>query len=152
MQTTDTAVRRDITVDATPERAFEVFAGRIDSWWPRDYSVGRSELREVVIEPREGGRWYEKGVDGAECAWGEVLTYDPPRRLALTWRVDGHWQVGEAASEIEVTFTPVGEQTRVELVHSGLERLQHADALRAAVGGDGGWGSLLARYSEELAG
>ena len=58
MPTTDTAVRREITVNATPERAFEVFAERLDTWWPRTHSVGASDLRRVVIEPRERGRFY----------------------------------------------------------------------------------------------
>jgi hypothetical protein len=56
MQATDTAVRREITVKATPERAFEVFAARLETWWPRDHSVGASDLRRLVIEPRAGGR------------------------------------------------------------------------------------------------
>jgi uncharacterized protein YndB with AHSA1/START domain len=150
MPTTDTAVRREITVNATPERAFEVFAARIDTWWPRDYSVGESDLKRVVIEPREGGRFYEQGIDGVDTVWGEVLAYDPPSRLHLTWRLNGHWQVDEAASEIEVTFTPTAEGTTVSLVHSHLERLQYADALRQSIGGDGGWSSLLARYSDVL--
>jgi uncharacterized protein YndB with AHSA1/START domain len=144
------AVHREITVNATPERAFEVFAARIETWWPRDYSVGESELKRVVIEPREGGRFYEQGVDGVDTVWGEVLAYDPPNRLKVTWRLNGHWQVDEAASEIEVTFTPAAEGTTVSLVHSHLDRLAYADALRQSIGGDGGWSSLLARYSEAL--
>ena len=150
MPTTDTAVRREITVNAPPERAFEVFAARIDTWWPRDYSVGASELRRVVIEPHEGGRFYEEGVDGAETVWGEVLAYDPPSRLLLTWRLNGQWEVDSGASEIEVTFTPVAEGTKVSLAHGHLDRLAYADTLREQIGGDGGWSSLLARYSEAL--
>jgi uncharacterized protein YndB with AHSA1/START domain len=153
MDATDTAVRREITVNATPERAFDVFANRLDTWWPRDYSVGASPLAEVFIEPREGGRFCERGEDGADTVWGEVLAYDPPRRLVVTWRLNGHWQVDEAASEIEVTFAPAGgERTTVTLVHSHLERLQFADALRESIGGDGGWTGLLTRYTQALEG
>jgi uncharacterized protein YndB with AHSA1/START domain len=150
MPTTDTAVRREITVNAPPERAFEVFAARIETGWPRDYSVGASELKRVVIEPRAGGRFYEEGVDGVDTVWGEVLAYEPPNRLHLTWRLNGQWQVDEAASEIEVTFTPLAEGTTVSLVHSHLDRLQYADALRQSIGGDGGWSGLLARYADSL--
>lgn len=151
MHTTDTAVRREITVDAPPERAFDVFANRLDTWWPRDYSVGSSAMAAVMIEPRAGGRFYERGEDGSETVWGEVLAYEPPRRLHVTWRINGQWGLDEAASEIEVTFTPAaGGGTHVQLVHSHLERLRHADALRASIGGDGGWSGLLARYSEAL--
>ena len=41
MQATDSAVRREITVNATPERAFEVFAERFDTWWPRSHTSAR---------------------------------------------------------------------------------------------------------------
>ncbi len=150
MQATDTAVRREITVNATPERAFEVFVARLDSWWPRSYSIGAAELAEVVLEPRAGGRWYERGADGSECVWGEVLAYEPPHRLVVTWRIDGNWQLDAHASEIEVTFTPEGEATRVNLAHRHLERHAAADALRESIGGDGGWSSLLASYSEAV--
>jgi len=150
MHATDTAVRREITVNAGPERAFEVFATQIETWWPRSHSVGASDLRRVVIEPRTGGRFYEEGVDGAETVWGEVLAYEPPSRLRLTWKLNGHWEFDAGASEIEVTFTPVAEGTRVSLVHSHLDRLAYADELRESIGGDGGWSGLLARYSEAV--
>jgi len=52
-------------------------------------------------------------------------------------------------TEIEVTFTVEGPSTtRVELVHSGFDRVAGGDEIRDAVGGDGGWGGLLARYAE----
>jgi uncharacterized protein YndB with AHSA1/START domain len=152
MQTTDTAVRREITVEAPPERAFAVFTDRFDTWWPRGYQIGGAELAEAIIEPRAGGRWYERGVDGSECSWGEVLAWEPPHRLVLSWRIDGTWTREtdpERYSEIEVTFTALDAgSTRVVLAHSHFERHGAAAALRESIGGDGGWSGLLAAYAE----
>lgn len=151
MEATEQAVRREITVNAPPERAFAVFTERMDTWWPRTYKIGVADLDKVVVEPREGGRWYERGVDGSECAWGEVLTYDPPNRIVLTWAIAGDWQPDDGgASEIEVTFTPTAEGTHVTLEHRHFERLRLGEAMREQVGGDGGWGGLLVRYSEAV--
>jgi uncharacterized protein YndB with AHSA1/START domain len=109
-------------------------------------------MEEAIIEPRTGGRWYERGVDGSECDWGEVLAYDPPHRLMLSWHLNGEWAYDPdpaRASEIEVTFTPEGDGTRVQLEHRGFERHgATAAALREGVSGDGGWNGLLRLYSE----
>jgi uncharacterized protein YndB with AHSA1/START domain len=146
------AVRREIAVQAPPERAFAVFTERFDSWWPRSHHIGEPEMAEAIIEPRAGGRWYERGVDGSECDWGEVLAYDPPHRVVLSWHLNGEWAYDPDpahASEVEVTFTPEGDGTRVELVHRGFERTgPTAGALRDGVAGEGGWGGLLKLYSE----
>jgi uncharacterized protein YndB with AHSA1/START domain len=142
-----TSVQRDITVDTTPERAFAVFTERFDSWWPRGHRIGTGELEEVVIEPRLGGRWFERSSDGSECVWGEVLAWEPPHRLMLSWHLDGEWKLGPEGSEIEVRFTPVGSSTRVELEHRHFERHgATGDALREAVAGEGGWETLLELY------
>src|SRR6266498_5822048 len=39
--------------------------------------------------PREGGRWYEQGMDGGQCDWDRVLTWEPSRRLVVTWPING---------------------------------------------------------------
>jgi uncharacterized protein YndB with AHSA1/START domain len=153
MEATDTAVRREVTVQAPPERAFEVFANGFNSWWPRGHSLLEADLDEVIIEPPVGGRWYERAVDGSECVWGEVLAYEPPTRLVLTWRIGGDFKLEEnAASEIEVTFTPVGDgATRVELAHRHFERHALGAQLAESVGAEGGWGTLLQAYADAVA-
>jgi uncharacterized protein YndB with AHSA1/START domain len=154
MEATGLTVRKSITVDASQEHAFKVWTEGFDSWWPRAHHIGEAEMAEAIIEPRTGGRWYERGVDGSECDWGKVLAWDAPHRLMLSWHLDGEWAYDPDpahASEVEVTFTPTGDGTRVELTHRHFER--HgvtADALREGVSSDGGWGGLLKAYAEAL--
>jgi uncharacterized protein YndB with AHSA1/START domain len=150
-QDTETmAVSRTVTVAAPPERAFAVFTDGFDTWWPRSHSIAEAELAEATLEPRLGGRWYERGADGSETEWGKVLAWDPPHRLVVSWHIGGSWGFEDDParySEIEVTFTPDGDGTRVELTHGHLERHTAPEALRDSVGGEGGWGGLLERYS-----
>ena len=142
-------VRKSLSVKASPERAFEVFTARFDAWWPRTHSIGDAPLKEAVIEPREGGRWYGKLENGTEAEWGEVLAWEPPRRLLLAWRIGADWKYdANLLTEVEVTFTPeVGGATRVELEHRHLERMgEGAEATRAQL--DGGWPGLLHAFAE----
>ena len=152
MHATDSAVRREIVVNASPDRAFFVFTEQFDSWWPRSHKIGEADLAKAVIDP-ERMQWYEVGVDGATCDWGAILVYDRPNRILLEWRIGGTWVVEDdraAFSEVDVSFTPEGDATRVTLEHSKLDRHTAAEALKGAVGSEGGWNGLLARYSEAV--
>jgi uncharacterized protein YndB with AHSA1/START domain len=150
-------VQRSITVNAPVEKAFKVYTEGFDGWWPRTHHIGSAELAEAVLEPRAGGRWYERGVDGSECEWGRVLAWEPPHRVLITWQINGDWQYDPDpahASEVEVLFTDLGDgRTRVELEHRGFERL---GATGAAVGrsvgtDEGGWGGILKLYADAAA-
>jgi hypothetical protein len=66
-----------VSVPLAQARAFELFTTRMTEFWPKEHSIGESELAEVVLEPRSGGRWFERGVDGSECQWGRVAA--PPQ-------------------------------------------------------------------------
>ncbi|HYY79591.1 MAG TPA: SRPBCC family protein [Actinomycetes bacterium] len=144
-----------VTVGVPVERAFRVFTDSFNSWWPPEYHIGGADIAEAVLEPRPGGRWYERGVDGSECDWGRVLAWEPPHRLVVTWQINGEWQYDpdpEHASEIEVRFTADGPgQTVVELEHRLLERLVGGEALRDGITGGGGWTSLLERFAKAVA-
>jgi hypothetical protein len=72
-------VRRTITVNVPVERAFEVFTGKQSSWWPLGtHHIGEQDAVAAVLEPREGGRWFERAADGSECEWGRVLSWGRP--------------------------------------------------------------------------
>ena len=68
-------VRKSVTVAAPIAIGFEVFTARMDSRWPMaSHHIGEADCAAVVIEPRAGSRWFERGIDGVECLWGRVLT------------------------------------------------------------------------------
>src|ERR1700724_525804 len=85
-------VRKQVHVKAPPERAFEVFTAGFARWWPASHHIGAAAYKNSLIEPRVGGRWYEIDEDGSECDWGEVLAWQPPRRLMLSWRIGADWK------------------------------------------------------------
>jgi hypothetical protein len=52
-----TSVQESIVVDAPIERAFSVFTGEMESWWPPDHHILKAPLAEMVVEPREGATY-----------------------------------------------------------------------------------------------
>jgi uncharacterized protein YndB with AHSA1/START domain len=150
------SVRKSVTVEADPERAFEVFTARHGTWWPSTYHIGTSDYDTAVIEPFAGGRWYERGVDGAEADWGKVLVWEPPRRLVLAWQITPDFQFDrELVTEIEVRFEPIGpNQTRVDLEHRHFDRFgARAAEMRAIFDSGGvpgapqGWAGILREFA-----
>lgn len=135
-------------------RAFEVFTGSVNAWWPHEYHIGRADVAEVVLEDGVGGRWFERGVDGSECDWGRVLVWEPPHRLVFTWQINGSWQFDPdpaKASEIEARFTATGPQeSLVEVEHRYFDRLDGGQAINDAINGGGGWDLLLAGVAEAV--
>ena len=146
-------VRKSIFVQAPPDRAFDVFANGIGKWWPKSHKIGSADLDQPVIEPRSGGRWYERDVDGSECEVGKVAVWDPPSRLVLIWQLNAEWKFDQdLETEVEVLFTPEASGTRVDLEHRNLERLgDTAEGMRQAIDSPGGWSGLLALFAEETA-
>ena len=80
------------TVNVPVMQAFTVFTESFTAWWPHQYHIGQSDVAEVILESREVGHWYERGVDGSECDWGRVLAWEPPSRVLFTWQIGGNWQ------------------------------------------------------------
>ena len=156
-QAQDTSVRTEVVVDVPIERAFAVFTEDFDSIKPREHNMLQVEIAETVFEAREGGRIYDRGVDGSECQWAEVLAYEPPDRLSFSWLIDVTWRPEadpSRASEVEVRFSAeTPERTRVELEHKHLDR--HGDGwegMRDGVEGPDGWPLYLRRYADLVTG
>jgi uncharacterized protein YndB with AHSA1/START domain len=116
--------RREIEIDAPPERLWTAVA--TEDGYAR-WSCARAEAYEVVLEPRVGGRYQEHGTSRG-TAWtgiGRVIAYDPPTRMAFTFRVQR--ADGTLLPELAVTILLVdlGGRTRVVLEHTDLNQLSH---------------------------
>lgn len=142
----DAPIRKTIVVAASAERAFQVFTEEMSTWWPlASKHIGKADATAVVMEPFAGGRWFERGVDGSECDWGTVRTWDPPRRLVLSWEISSDWRHDPSIqTEVEVRFSTEGASTRVDLEH----RLLHyyggkAAQMRGIFDSEQGWKALL---------
>lgn len=138
----------EVTVAAGAEAAFETFTADIASWWPVErHSIGEGRVVDVVMEGRAGGRVYERWDDGQERDWADVLEWDPPRRLVLSWHPNPD---RDSATEVEVAFEPAGEGTRVRLEHRGWERLG-AEADEARTSYETGWRPVLDLFAARCA-
>ena len=146
------SVRKVIKVQAPQELAWQVFTQQMGTWWPLAvYKIGKANAVDAIIEPRVGGRWYERSEDGTTCDWGRVLAWEPSSRLVLSWDINADFQYDPALqTEIEVCFFPEkGGSTRVELEHRRLDRYgDRRDEMRTIYDKSGDWGQLLVLFAE----
>jgi uncharacterized protein YndB with AHSA1/START domain len=144
-------VKKSLLVACSQEHAFRIFTEHMGRWWPATHHVGDTPFRDVIVEPRTGGRWYEIDVKERQGAWGHVLAWEPPHRVVLSWHLNAKFAFDPElarASEIHVQFVPAGTgQTRLEFEHRGIER--HGEgyqALRDML--DNGWVTVLAEFAK----
>lgn len=144
-------VRRTVRTKATPERAFQVFVSQMGRWWPRGQTVAPNTHDDIIVEPRIGGRWFERDTQGRETQWGKVILWQPPERLVLAWQLDAeHRYDPRLITEVEIRFMSVaGGGTEVTLEHRNLERLGK-DADRRTLEIAEGWSLMLAKFRDFL--
>jgi uncharacterized protein YndB with AHSA1/START domain len=110
-----------LRVSATPTRAFEVFTSEIGAWWQPNglFRFSSKSPGKLKFEPGADGRLIEVLPDGEIFEIGRITAWDPPARLAFTWRQET-FAPGQL-TEVDVRFEPVGNETRVRVEHSGWD-------------------------------
>ena len=102
-------VRFDVDCDA--QQAFNLWTARTSLWWPVSHTVSTESGLEVIFEPRPADGSSSGRPTGTEHDWGEILEWEPPRRLVYLW----HLRADRAdATEVEIRFTtrPMGTAGR----------------------------------------
>ena len=133
-------IKRSVSVSWDQETAFKRFTADFGSWWPsQTHSIGGDRIQHLVFEQQLGGRIYEEHKDGRRFQWGQVILWEPPKRVKFTW----HPSRDPATSqEVDIQFQIEGKGTRLELTSTGWERWGRK-AQRARKGYDIGWGYVL---------
>ncbi|MDE2748998.1 MAG: SRPBCC domain-containing protein [Chloroflexota bacterium] len=115
-------VTLDVIVPLPPEKAFDAFVQQMDVWWPRQgvfpfsFAPKSTGPLHIRFEPRLGGRYYETFLDQTEYEIGRIKAWDPPARLAYTWR-DPTWP-GE--TRITLSFGAADAGARVIYEQDGF--------------------------------
>src|SRR4051794_21090970 len=129
-------LRLSFEVACRRDHAFDVWTRRIGAWWPADHTATGEAGLTIVLEPRLGGRIYQRDGHGTEIGWGEVTLWEPPSRLGYLW----HLRRDRAdATDVLITFVPVtAASTRIDVEHTRWDRLgADADRWRDANRGGG---------------
>ncbi len=135
-------IRKSIWVAKPCEVSFKVFCEEMSEWWTGGFRGKESRPR---LEPRVGGRFYERTPDGGEYDIGQVTAYQPPSLVAFTWRAPS-W---EESTQVEIRFSAENGGTRVDLEHIGWE--QSAATRDARKNYDSGWEMVLGLYQKAVA-
>lgn len=144
-------VNKTLHLRCSRDHAFSVFTQNMGRWWPATHHVGNVPFRDILIEPRTGGRWYEINAEDTEGMWGHVLKWDPPRRVVLSWHLDTTFTFNpdvDRASELDISFHALGDnEVRVDFEHRHIERHGHGfEKLRDML--DGGWVGVLGEFAK----
>jgi uncharacterized protein YndB with AHSA1/START domain len=139
-------IKKEVTIEASQETAFNVFTQKIDLWWPKTHHVGKTPLVESVLEPGTNGRWYSKHEDGSEINVGYILSWNPFGRLVLVWQVNGDFQYDpNLITEVEIKFIDEGpKKTRVQMEHRDLDKLTGGTKVIEDM--DKGWEYIMNLY------
>ncbi len=102
-------LRKSVVVRCSPARAFSAFTAEVDLWWPAGHK--KFDGSRLAFDQ---GAFVETAPSGETFTLGEVVRWSPPDALVFTW-----WPGAlDAPTTVEVTFTPEGETTRVDVIHS----------------------------------
>jgi uncharacterized protein YndB with AHSA1/START domain len=150
--------RVSVVVAVAPDEAFRVFTQEIDAWWRRGarYRVSGKNRGLLRIEPGIGGRVFEsiESASGTRVfESGTVTAWEPPTRLAFTWRAVNF--APHELTEVEVRFEPASRGTLVTVTHRGWSQIRpdhparHGLAVAAFLRMIGlWWGDLMSSLRE----
>ena len=127
-------------IASTPEMVWEALTR---AEFTRQYFFGHS----IEVEAKVGGNFILRAPDGSVHMSGQVIEYDPPRRLATTWRVEGMESFRELPESL-VTYEiePMGGS--VKLTMTEAHQWEVPDAILA--GGRQGWPFILSSLKSVL--
>lgn len=127
-------------IASTPEKIWQALTS---PEFTEKYFFGRT----IELEPRVGGTFILRMPDRRVDVQGRVIRYEPPHKLAVTWRVEWNEDMRKLP-ECLVTFeiAPAGEAMRLTVTESYTWDVPEA----ILAGGRMGWPAILSSLKSLL--
>jgi len=106
-------IEQEVTIAAPPARVFDALTKEVSAWWGRPHMYAE-DARDIILEPRVGGRFYEDWGNGEGALYAIVTIARRPEWLRMSGSMGMR---GAVAGVIEITLTPKGAGTVVRLSH-----------------------------------
>ena len=129
-----------IYIASTPEKVWEALTS---AEYSREYFSGLG----VEVEERVGGAFVLRAPDGSVHIGGEVIAYDPPRKLVITFNVNWPGLV-EALGETLVTYEIEQSGASVRLTMTEANDREISEDILS--GGREGWPAILSSLKSVL--
>ena len=140
----------DLEIEASPLRVFNAITHGVAIWWGRDYFESPEDAVDIVLEPRLGGKFFErwsldpKSHDGALL--GTVVAFKHAKLL----RLRGTFGMGDTLIQglVEYELFASGHGTKLNFNHQAFGQISDETKERSSTS----WNDLLGRlklYLEE---
>lgn len=115
------AVLVALRVPATPEEAFDAFTDDIGLWWQPNALFQLTPRGDGTLSFENQARLITTLANGKVFEIGKVTAWERGERLAFTWRQANF--TPDQVTSVDVTFEPVGAETRVSVTHRGWDTI-----------------------------
>jgi len=100
----------EITINCPITKVWNSLVSETTKWWPKDFYTSPN-TKAFIIEPKLGGRMYEKGSRaGAGLVWMTVYGVEPPKYLYLVGFISPPFG-GPATSLLTINLSENGKNT-----------------------------------------
>jgi uncharacterized protein YndB with AHSA1/START domain len=115
------AVLVALRVPANPEDTFDAFTDEIGAWWQPNALFQLTPRGDGTLSFDGQSRLITTLPSGKVFEIGKVTDWQRGQRLAFTWRQATF--TPDQVTSVEVTFEPVGDETRVTVMHRGWDTI-----------------------------
>lgn len=128
-------IEQQVTIDAPPARVFEALTKHLGAWWGSPYLIGAG-ARDLIVEPKIGGRVYEDWGNGAGALWATVTSIKKNDHIEWTGRIG---MGGAVLGVVAYALESKGKGTLLKLSHRASGEV--TKEMETNYGG--GWQDLL---------
>jgi uncharacterized protein YndB with AHSA1/START domain len=130
-------ITEEVVIKAAPPRVFNAVTKEIAAWWGAPYLYTKL-AKNVVLEPKLGGRVYEVWGTGQGRLWGTITQIRKNEWIEITGTIG---MKGAVQGIVSFSLEPKGESTLVTLTHHAIGQI--GDEIKS--GYVTGWNDLLGR-------